>query len=259
MAMRQTIPFLRLQEAVAYSMAARKADPLQVRTLIFAQGRTGSTLLEQLLCATGQFRGYGELLGQVGSAAYLPMRFIDGHARLASRRHFVCHVKLYHLTRDRLQRGRAAIDPAHFLQELSARGYRVVFLRRDNLVRQVVSNRMARVRGSFHKTDDRPETTTLHVEREYFHRRLEKRESFALEERRALAGVPHLEIVYENDLEQPALHQRTTDRIMRYLGLPSAPVAADVRKINTRPLSEIVANYDEVRRWAIELGRERDL
>ena len=42
--------------------AIKTKSPDQVRVVIFAQGRTGSTLLESLLCSTGHFFKNGELL-----------------------------------------------------------------------------------------------------------------------------------------------------------------------------------------------------
>ena len=249
----------RAREAAAYAIAARRPADEQVRALIFAQGRTGSTLLESLICASGRFAGYGELLGQSGSQVYLPVRYVEGHARLRRHRHFVCHVKLYHLTRDRQMVGRDPVDPGAFLQATANRGYRILFLRRQNLLRHVLSNWMAEARGDYHKTDDRPETATVRIEKERLRTFLAEKERFAAEERRAVSTVPYHEIIYERDLENAAQHQSTIDGVMRFLGLPTAPVSTKLRKINARPLSEMVANYEEVRRWAVEFGRADNL
>ncbi|MDY7024190.1 MAG: hypothetical protein SWJ54_23045, partial [Cyanobacteriota bacterium] len=53
----------RTEELLSYLCEhIRKSSPNQVRTLIFAQGRTGSNLLENLLVSTGYFRKTGEKL-----------------------------------------------------------------------------------------------------------------------------------------------------------------------------------------------------
>ena len=249
----------RPREAGAYALAARSVDPKQVRALIFAQGRTGSTLLEKLICATGHFAGYGELLGQSGASVFLPVRYVEGHARFLKGRNFVCHVKLYHLTRDRERKGRKPIQPHDFLEAMTERGYHIIYLRRQNLLRHVVSNWIAEARGGFHKTDDRRESFTISVDRDRLRRALDEKRAFAGQERNAISAFPHHEIIYERDLEQVGSHQDTIDGVMRFLGLPSAPVSTDLRRINAQPLQQIVSNYDEMRRWAVEFGREEDL
>ncbi len=172
-----------------------------MRALIFAQGHTGSTLLERLICATGRFSGYDKLLGQAGSAVFLPVRYIEGHARFRPRRHFARHVKPYHLFRDRVQAGSRRADPGTFLTEMTARGYRILFLRRENILRHVTSNWMAEARRSDHKTDDRPETAIIRVDRARLRGAVEEKEGFAAEKERAIAGIPHHPIIYERDLE----------------------------------------------------------
>jgi hypothetical protein len=45
------------------------------------------------------------------------------------------------------------------------------------------------------------------------------------------------------------------DEILNYIGLEhQAAVETSLRKINTRPLSEIVENYDEFAEWVRQLG-----
>lgn len=87
-----TLPVRRRRELGAYSLARRHAGSDQPRVLIFAQGRTGSTLLESLLASTGQFISYGELLGHSNPDLRHPIRYIEGHARFRgeSRLHLPC-------------------------------------------------------------------------------------------------------------------------------------------------------------------------
>ena len=108
----------------------------QVRVVIFAQGRTGSTLLESLLCSTGHFFKYGELLNNDSgkNEVIFPTQYIRGLSKWESDSNFIFHVKIYHLTRDR----KRPVDPKIFLDTLYNDGFKVIFLRRNNLVRHVL-------------------------------------------------------------------------------------------------------------------------
>jgi len=86
------------------------APPDSVRVVIFAQGRTGSTLLESLLCSSGHFKQHGELLEVSEGKILFPIHYIRGLSRWKSNENFIFHVKVYQLTRDR----KRPVDPAPF-------------------------------------------------------------------------------------------------------------------------------------------------
>lgn len=231
----------------------------QCRVIIFGQGRTGSTLLEELLSNTGSFASYGELIGASGKTVADPVRYIEGHARLRAKQNFICHVKIYHLTEDRTRSRVTPVNPAMFLGEMARRNYRFIYLRRENFIRHAISNIVAETKGRWHKSDDRRETIKVTVRKEKLVQEVMARTRFAPQERAALTGLPHFEVVYERDLESPERHQQTVDGAMDFLGLPRAPALTQLRRINTRPLHDIVANYDDLEQWADELGRRHDL
>ena len=57
-----------IKELRAYSADIfKKCSPEKRRVVIFAQGRTGSTLLEDILCSSGYFSANGELLSKKNS------------------------------------------------------------------------------------------------------------------------------------------------------------------------------------------------
>lgn len=235
-------------------LAALPANGASGHTLIFGQGRSGSTLLESLLSSTGLFVSRGELLGQEHSRLYLPQAYLRGQARLARGRNLLCHVKIYHLTRDRERAGRRPVDPGEFLRGLAANGWRIIYLRRTNRVRHALSNILAEARSDYHKFDDNPETARVRVSRERLETLVRERIAFERQERAALAGIPFHEVVYERDLEDAAGHQHTVDAILEFLGLPPRPASTAMRKVAARPLRDLVANHDEFMRWAEELG-----
>lgn len=223
--------------------AIRPNPPSQLRVVIFGQGRTGSTLLESLLCSTGHFEGFGELLNIDRYAEILrPLDFVQGLAKWKSDNNFLFHVKVYQLTRDR----RHPVDPALFLKSLCARGWRVLHLRRDNVVKHVFSNIMAEHRGAYHKVDDRrvdEEKVTVHCQD--FVTRVQERLRFAEEEKAILSTIDHHVVVYDRDLESTASHQRTVDRVLEYLSLERRDATSKQRKITTKALADLISNYQE--------------
>ena len=188
--------YRRRREAYAYLLAALPQPAHSGRTLIFGQGRSGSTLLENLLSSTGHFAPQGEVFGEKGRKIIYPERYLRGQSARWHDKNFLCHVKVHHL----LAR-RRPIEPQSFLQRLSDDGWRILFLHRTDRVRQALSFLVAEVRGEYHKRDDRPETIALHVSHERLKALLARAAASAHEEQEALAGVDYHEVVYERDLE----------------------------------------------------------
>ncbi|MDO8860417.1 hypothetical protein Q6D67_01795 [Haliea sp. E1-2-M8] len=95
---------------------------------------------------------------------------------------------------------------------------------------------------------------TVHVDRDDLHARIRYNKAMRAREQEILAKIPHLSLVYERDLLDPASHERTVDAVLNHIGLTRArPVSTELRKINTRPLTEIVENYEEFSGWVEEL------
>jgi LPS sulfotransferase NodH len=228
-----------------------------VRALIFAQGRSGTTLLENLLCSSGHFTRNGEVLKPSQHKVYFPRAYVEGLARKNPQANYVCHVKPYHLDKDRQEYGLRPVAMEPFVNALSRSGWQIIHLTRENKLRQYLSIAVARARGAYEKFDDSPENQRITADREEFTREVTFRIESDRRERAALAHLPHIELEYGRDLEQAETHQATVDRVLDYLGLERRPIATTLRKINTRSIASIVENVDELANWARELGVER--
>lgn len=68
-------------------------------------------------------------------------------------------------------------------------------------------------------------------------------------EEQALGDLPRLELVYERDLESPAAHETTADRVFEWIGLPSVKVEARLQKLLPQRLDEVVANAAALETW----------
>jgi hypothetical protein len=232
----------RSHEAIAYLFNYIKLAPLdQVRVVIFGQGRTGSTLLENLLCSSGHFRQNGELLNTSKGEILFPTDFIRGLSKWKSKDNFIFHVKIYQLTRDR----RRPIDPSLFIHTLYSEGWKIIYLRRKNKVKHALSTIIAEHRRAYHKFDDHKEEFNLFVDCEKFIEIVNGRFISEQMEKQVLDQIEYFEAIYEDDLERSDTHQITADKIFNYLSLEQRDVHTRYRKINTFPIEKLISNYDE--------------
>jgi LPS sulfotransferase NodH len=246
--------YRRRREAYAYLLAALPRPANYERTLIFGQGRSGSTLLESLLSSTGHFAPAGEVFGEKGRKILYPERYLRGQSSRWPDKNFLCHVKIHHLSSRR-----RPVEPRPFLQRLSNDGWRIIFLQRTDRVRQALSFLVAEIRGEYHKRDDRPETISIRVSRERLEALVKRGTVQAHDEQEALAGIDYHEVLYERDLEDASKHQQTIDGVLDFLALPRRPASTLLRKVIAQPLSEVVLNYDECASWVTDMGLEASL
>jgi LPS sulfotransferase NodH len=64
--------------------------------------------------------------------------------------------------------------------------------------------------------------------------------------RKIAGGVPHVRLVYEDDLLEPERQQSAVDRVCSFLDLPNARVESELVKITPRRTRELVTNFDEI-------------
>ncbi len=180
-----------------------------VRFVIFAQGRTGSTLLTSTLDRHPQITCHDEILGLPRA---FPHRFIDNAARGSGAHGFGFHVKIYQLTS--WQRVR---DVHGWLSAVQARGWNIIYLRRENLLRHVVSNAFAEAAGAYHHfsgtSTRRPDRLTLDPER--LRCGMDGRRRNLEAEQQALSGLEHLPLVYSGIWNAPRRKPRRSPAFSR--------------------------------------------
>lgn len=206
---------------------------------MFAQGRTGSELLRSLLNAHPEVYCDGEILDH---RRLVPTAFIRGRAASRGEAVYGFKAKIYQLTQTQEMH-----DPGAFLHGLHARHWRIVYLYRRNILRQAISNIVAKKRRAFHrKAGDEPSFGKLHVDCGRLLVSMENRRRFLAEEREALGDLPRMDVVYEDDLLPPERQQQAADRVFAFLGLASAPIHTDHLKVTPPRLQDFVENYGEM-------------
>lgn len=244
------------REAKAYFSLLRKSNQKQVKLLIFAQGRTGSTLLENLLASTGHFHESGEVLGANNERVRYPIAFVKGLAKQRAPKNFQCHVKIYHLNEDRIAHGAKAVEPKKFLRSLHKSGWKIIYLQRLNKFEHYVSGCLAKARGGYHKFDNEEEAIHLEIDKVDLKRGIENRYRLDGCEKSALESVPHLHLKYEEDLLSSEKQNKTIDRVLAYLGLDQRSAVTKMKKINSKNKTLTIGNYEEALNWGSEIVKK---
>ncbi|MEM7644858.1 MAG: hypothetical protein AAF366_20415 [Pseudomonadota bacterium] len=230
-----------VEEVRAFLTPAR-GDPA-VRFCLYAQGRTGSTLLTSLLDSHPDITCPDEILRRPKVA---PRTYLTRRARQATTRAFGFHVKCY-----QLERFAGVTEQGAFLDALEADGWRLLHLRREDLFAHAFSNAFAREIRRYHMTEVQAPSTAprIGVDPSRIVTNIEKRLRWGAMERDALTGRDLFEIVYERDLLDPDARGAILPKVLEWLGLRSdVSLATPLRKSVSRPPWEMIANGAEVRR-----------
>ncbi len=234
----------------------------QTRAIIFGQGRSGSTLLENLICSSRYFKQAGELLSPYYKTInrhgirihqgepLFPSHYIHGLLKKQPDKNFIFHLKVYHLTEERCR----PVNPKRILRTFYDHGWKIIFLRRRNRIKHVLSDWVRDRRGRPHKKDDENERYRLQIDCDVFAEMVQGREKFEAMERDCLASMDFHEVVYDDDLEDASRHQSTVDGIFQFLQMPSVPVSTRYRKVNTQSMEDLIINYDEFKASMIAHG-----
>lgn len=207
--------------------------------LIYGQGRTGSELLCSLLDANPDIQCDTEIFFH---HIFLPKLLIKGKCNSCPKKAYGFKVKIYQLLDIQKK------DPRQFLIDfLDDRG-KIIYLKRQNLLRQGISLITARQRKQFHikSKNQAVKKEKINIDCDLLLAQMRDREAYDDTDAKVLEGLPYIPIVYEDDLLKEENHQATVDKICEYLKITPTPVQTKFRKLTPENLSDLIANYDEV-------------
>lgn len=235
-----------MSEISIYFKALFKFDRRNAKKfVIFAQGRTGSTLLVNLLDKHPDIKCDSEILHfkRVGKL-FFPIKFVKSKAKLCEKDYYGFKVKIYQLNSN--IKPSQNINPEKFIANLHKSGWKVIYLKRKNLLRQVISNRVRGKSGRPHFwTDEKVIIPKINIDYGILIEGIKRREGYLIDEEKILKNVPHLKVVYEDDL----LNDKTKimKKIFKYLGVSYYPVKTDLKRTSKDKLSDYILNYGEIR------------
>ncbi len=208
--------------------------------VIFGRGRSGSTLLVNLLTNQNKVHCDNEILHD---RLLFPRTYID----LCSSR-YQSRVYGFKLLSYQVRDVQPISDPEKFLLSLYESGYKFIYLTRSNLVDHALSNINAKRKQKFHHRSHEGEFKykPIKVEIEEVFQRIQYSEELAKYEKNLLQKIPHLSLTYEDNLLYSECHQKTVDQVLELFNLPSKPVKTNLVKLMPLELSKMVENYEEL-------------
>jgi len=221
----------------------------KTKFVIFSQGRTGSTLLVDLLNNHPDIQCDDEILNvQLSGKRIFPILFVKAKANLNKKKVYGFKVKIYQLNNLNLMKSHPDQnkDPKKFLINLYKSGWKIIYLTRKNILRQVISSHIAEKRGSYHHrtTEGKLALPKMYIDPKEILIQIKNREGYKDFEEEILKHIPHLKIIYEEDLL--VNKQKTLNKIFVYLGLDSYPVKSNLVRTSKKNLKDYIINYKEL-------------
>jgi hypothetical protein len=214
---------------------------------IFAQGRTGSKLLTDLLNSHENIHCDKELFNKsfyLGSGNFFsPKLLLEGKLKLYSKKTYGFKDKIYQIKEQK------KMEPSQFIHELNINNWKIIYLKRENLFKHVLSSEIAKMRKQFHAYayNTQNDFGKIHINPDDILRKMKRRERYHEQEMQILKDIPHLEFTYEDDLLNPEKQQQTASKIFKYLNLKDKKVTTRFRKVNTKDNKNLIANYHEIK------------
>ncbi len=182
-----------------------------------------------------------------------PFEILHRSIRDSESLHYGFETKFQHLDSNGLD-----IDFAGFLAKLQELGFqKYILLERKNYLRQAISVARGQLTKIWHVSQDQAEPLFSEFELDLesislggTNRKLEECFEFLdhtyQETTRVIekSGVPLLHLTYENDLERDA--EIGLGKTLSFLGLKKIKPNVSLRKLDSRPVSEMISNHDQL-------------
>lgn len=202
--------------------------------VIFGRGRSGSTVLVSLLNTLPEIYCDGEVFN---------VRAILPKARLKRACYYTgSSIYGFKLLSYQLFRYSGSYQK-NFLNYLVKTGFRIIYLKRENILMHAISNIRAREYG-FHNNDKiKGIARKIKIEKSELFYWLELSEKREIKEDALLSGVDYLRLIYERNLENPDKHKATIDEICNFLNIERGAVATQYKKVSPERLVDSIENY----------------
>ncbi len=224
-----------------------RSNPHPNKFILFCNPRTGSSLFGSLLSThpkiywakerfkAGFWKGYKKWLWPI--ARYFPALFLEIFAARHNPLIYGCKLLPYQV-----------VDVGSALRQLHARGWLILYLRRQNMFQLTLSYLVSTEQKHWRTYQDsaRPSTKQLTINPAIFLAELERQTHFLNLQNTIARTFPHLDFVYENDLVDAARWPETAGKVFDALGLERLIPTTSIVKTWEKPYPEFVLNYCEL-------------
>lgn len=243
-----------LLEASNYAKAkfTKKHHPL-VKFVIFGTGRSGSTLLVDLMHSNPHIHCDNELFHR---KLYSPLSFLECRSQMFNTTAYGFKCLTY-----QIQEILGFEDQKKFINDLYNLGYKIIYLHREDTFKQALSNIYARQRNLFHAKTiiEIAANPKITVDLDILDDWMTRLDEQKAREKKWLEDIPHFKVLYEKDLLDPASQYGTIEKICAFLGVPHSSPEAQLKKVSPKRLEEYIENLNEVKTHLSGKGTEEIL
>lgn len=215
--------------------------------LIYTRGRTGSTLLTELLNCHPEIYCDVEIFNFLYSKNKIkyPELYINSCSKRASglgKKVYGFKVKIAQLRYEHKYENYDDI-----LSSLHKNGWKFIHLKRVNFLRHKLSNIVSFQTNIYHlRNGEMDFNKKVTVDCSELLEGITYGEEVEKTEDENLKNIPHHTVVYEDELLDNNKFQETSNKIFDFLGLEKFPVRSDLKRISKEKLEDIIENYEEV-------------
>mgnify|MGYP001196505226 CR=1 FL=1 len=151
-------------------------------------------------------------------------------------------------------------DGRDFLKYLvEKQGYKLIYLTRDNLVRQTLSKHYARFRMSWHETQSLKSRPKMRVDIPAFMAELRAGKELEQYEEKCLEGLHYFKVSYEKDLMKASDRIKLVDRLYHYLGVRLFKPQSRLKRISADHIGDYVENWEALKQCLVYTEFAEDL
>ena len=234
---------LRVRSATEYALCLYSLLGLgrkpQQRFAIFMQARSGSSFFCDLLDQHPKIRCNSELLNQKSQK---PLRFLNHVSNYYGKKNPVWGFKFKSY---QVHRQGTIIDD--FIKQLLDSDYKIISLTRENSLKMALSFWIAHLRGEdYHNIGGQIERKKVTVDVKELMDSIEYIEIDRERMMKSLVNIETLDLVYEDDLQDPGKAVKSCQKTFGFLGVEPIEVQSKFKKLSTGRLSDDLENAEEV-------------
>jgi len=215
--------------------------------VMYTRGRTGSTVLTDLINCHPRIFCDAEIFNLLYSKSVVkfPYLYINSCSKRASK--YKKQVYGFKVKISQLVIEHKYSQYEKLLEKLYTTGWKFIYLKRKNFLRQQLSNYVAADTNIYHiKKGEEKNPAKVKVDCDDLLKGIMQGEEIERTEESNLKNIPHLTLEYETDIVDNSKHQETADKVFRYLGAESVKVTTDLKRIVPDNLEDTILNYEEV-------------
>lgn len=206
--------------------------------VIFTSGRSGSTLLVDLINSNPAIQCDGELLKRRVAFPYPLVRRFEKSSKKEIYGFKLLSYQLLNVQTG-IKHKQSLLDTLVYEQN-----YKLIYLDRENKAKQALSIIYGFYRGKWHNEAGKSEGNTppFELDPTVFLKFLTELDVLERFEKSIIATYPHLYLSYEKDLRDDISREATMRRVYEFLQVPYVATSTQLQKVTPSELSSMISN-----------------